>query len=51
MLRLGDTDWQVLHTPGHTAGHLALWQPDNQLLVVGDALSFCAPHPKHWQPN
>jgi glyoxylase-like metal-dependent hydrolase (beta-lactamase superfamily II) len=39
VLRLGDTDWQVVSTPGHTPGHLALWQPDERLLVVGDALS------------
>ncbi|WP_431046989.1 MBL fold metallo-hydrolase [Streptomyces sp. P1-3] len=29
ILRLGDTDWQVIRTPGHTPGHLALWQPKN----------------------
>ena len=39
VLRLGDADWQVVHTPGHTPGHLALWQPEEQLLAVGDALS------------
>jgi glyoxylase-like metal-dependent hydrolase (beta-lactamase superfamily II) len=39
VLRLGDADWQVVRTPGHTPGHLSLWQPDEQLLVVGDALS------------
>ncbi|MFJ3987894.1 MBL fold metallo-hydrolase [Streptomyces sp. NPDC090032] len=39
VLRLGDTDWQVVRTPGHTPGHLALWEPDERLLVVGDALS------------
>lgn len=39
ILRLGDTDWEVIHTPGHTPGHLALWQPDEGLLAVGDALS------------
>jgi glyoxylase-like metal-dependent hydrolase (beta-lactamase superfamily II) len=39
VLRLGDTDWQVVSTPGHTPGHLALWQPDERLLAVGDALS------------
>ncbi|MFH8597213.1 MBL fold metallo-hydrolase [Streptomyces rimosus] len=38
-LRLGDTDWEVVRTPGHTPGHLALWQPEERLLVVGDALS------------
>ena len=39
MLRLGDTDWEVIRTPGHTPGHLALWEPDQRLLIVGDALS------------
>ena len=31
--------WKVVRTPGHTPGHLCLWQPDERLLVVGDALS------------
>ncbi|MDN5860828.1 MAG: MBL fold metallo-hydrolase [Pseudonocardia sp.] len=39
VLRLGETEWQVVRTPGHTPGHLCLWQPDERLLVVGDALS------------
>lgn len=38
-LLLGDTDWQVVATPGHTPGHIALWQPETRVLVVGDALS------------
>ena len=39
VLRLGDADWEVVRTPGHTPGHLSLWQPEERLLVVGDALS------------
>lgn len=39
ILRLGDADWQIIRTPGHTPGHLSLWQPDERLLVVGDAVS------------
>jgi glyoxylase-like metal-dependent hydrolase (beta-lactamase superfamily II) len=39
IVRLGDADWQVVRTPGHTPGHLSLWHPDERLLVVGDALS------------
>ncbi|HEU0042355.1 MAG TPA: MBL fold metallo-hydrolase [Jiangellaceae bacterium] len=39
VLRLGEADWEVVHTPGHTPGHLSLWQPEERLLVVGDALS------------
>ena len=39
ILPLGAAEWQVIATPGHTPGHLCLWQPDEQLLIVGDALS------------
>jgi glyoxylase-like metal-dependent hydrolase (beta-lactamase superfamily II) len=39
VLRLGDADWEVVRTPGHTPGHLSLWQPEEGLMVVGDALS------------
>jgi glyoxylase-like metal-dependent hydrolase (beta-lactamase superfamily II) len=39
LVRLGDADWEVVRTPGHTPGHLALWQPEERLLAVGDALS------------
>lgn len=39
VLRLGEAEWQVIHTPGHTPGHLSLWEPEERLLVVGDALS------------
>jgi glyoxylase-like metal-dependent hydrolase (beta-lactamase superfamily II) len=38
-LSLGNHDWQVISTPGHTPGHLCLWQPEHRLLAVGDALS------------
>lgn len=39
VLTLGPAQWQVVTTPGHTPGHLCLWQPEERLLVVGDALS------------
>jgi glyoxylase-like metal-dependent hydrolase (beta-lactamase superfamily II) len=39
VLRLGEADWQVVGTSGHTPAHLSLWQPEERLLVVGDALS------------
>lgn len=39
VLRLGEADWEVVRTPGHTPGHLSLWQPEERLLAVGDALS------------
>jgi glyoxylase-like metal-dependent hydrolase (beta-lactamase superfamily II) len=39
VMQLGQAEWQVIATPGHTPGHLCLWQPDERLLVVGDVLS------------
>jgi glyoxylase-like metal-dependent hydrolase (beta-lactamase superfamily II) len=39
ILTLGQTQWEVVRTPGHTPGHLCLWQPDERLLIAGDALS------------
>jgi glyoxylase-like metal-dependent hydrolase (beta-lactamase superfamily II) len=38
-LRLGHADWEIVGTPGHTPGHVSLWQAEERLLVVGDALS------------
>jgi len=32
-------DWQVLHTPGHAAGHLALWHSATGILLSGDLVS------------
>lgn len=30
--------WQVLHTPGHSPGHLALWNEAWKVAIVGDAV-------------
>jgi glyoxylase-like metal-dependent hydrolase (beta-lactamase superfamily II) len=38
ILSLGDAEWQVIGTPGHTPGHLCLWQPDERPLIAGDSL-------------
>lgn len=32
-------DWQVLHTPGHAVGHLALWHSTTGILLSGDLVS------------
>lgn len=34
-----DGGWQVVHTPGHTPGHIALYHPRWQVLIAGDLLS------------
>lgn len=37
-------EWQIVHTPGHTAGHISLYRPADQTLLVGDA--FCTTKPE-----
>ena len=29
----------VLHTPGHTPGHLSFWWPERKVLIAGDAIA------------
>ncbi len=31
--------WTVLHTPGHTHGHLCLWNADTKTIVAGDMVA------------
>ena len=37
-LKLGDADFHVIHTPGHTQGSISLWIPTENKLVAGDTL-------------
>jgi hydroxyacylglutathione hydrolase len=37
-LELGAAEFQILHTPGHTRGSIALWIPSENKLVAGDTL-------------
>ncbi|WP_114937840.1 MBL fold metallo-hydrolase [Mucilaginibacter endophyticus] len=32
-------EWKVIHTPGHTPGHISLFLPINSTLIAGDAFS------------
>ncbi len=36
--------WQILHTPGHTPGHISLFRPSDRTLLAGDA--FCTTKPE-----
>jgi glyoxylase-like metal-dependent hydrolase (beta-lactamase superfamily II) len=40
-LKDGDTvgPVRVIHTPGHTPGHLAFWWPERRVLFAGDAIA------------
>lgn len=45
VLRAGGRNWVVLHTPGHTADHLCLFDPDTGVLLSGDhVLPTITPH-------
>lgn len=45
-LAIGDRRWKVLHVPGHSPGHLALWSADDGILLASDAvLGFGPPTP------
>jgi glyoxylase-like metal-dependent hydrolase (beta-lactamase superfamily II) len=37
-LKLGNADFNILTTPGHTQGSLSVWIPQEQKLVAGDTL-------------
>ena len=37
-LRLGDAEFHILHTPGHTQGSISLWIPAENKLIAGDTL-------------
>ncbi len=36
--------WQIVHTPGHTPGHVSFFRPADRTLLVGDA--FCSTKPE-----
>ena len=37
-VRMGATEFTVLHTPGHTPGSIGLWIPSEKRLIAGDTL-------------
>ncbi|MBN2126549.1 MAG: MBL fold metallo-hydrolase [Deltaproteobacteria bacterium] len=37
-LRIGDMDFQILHTPGHSPGSLCLYWPGKKALFTGDVV-------------
>lgn len=39
-VQVGETQLQVLHCPGHTPGHVAFFDPESKVVILGDLL-FC----------
>ena len=44
VLSIGTRKWEVLHTPGHSLGHICLWSPSDKLLFSGDHLLPAVTH-------
>ena len=40
---------RVVHTPGHTPGHLAFWWPERRILFAGDAIATYPVFEAGWQ--
>jgi glyoxylase-like metal-dependent hydrolase (beta-lactamase superfamily II) len=38
VITIGKRQWEVLHTPGHSLGHICLWSETDKLLFSGDHL-------------
>jgi len=38
VLKLGDVEFHVAHTPGHTPGHIVIYNQDLKIAFVGDVL-------------
>jgi len=36
--------WEIVHTPGHTPGHVSFFRPEDRCLIAGDA--FCTMKPE-----
>lgn len=50
-LRIGRRTWRVLHVPGHTHGHIALWGEDDGVLLTGDAVLGLAIPDREGRPS
>ncbi|WP_214370717.1 MBL fold metallo-hydrolase [Pseudonocardia sp. H11422] len=37
-IEIGGDRWEVVHTPGHSLGHVCLWSPVREVLLSGDHL-------------
>ena len=45
VLRLAGREWFTVHTPGHTADHVCLWDPAEGVLLAGDhVMPTITPH-------
>jgi glyoxylase-like metal-dependent hydrolase (beta-lactamase superfamily II) len=43
--------WTVLHVPGHTSGHLMLWNAQQRVALIADALNGATQVDRHGHPT
>ena len=49
MIEIGDFHFQCISTPGHSPGHICLYEPNKKILVAGDhILSDITPNITYW---
>ncbi|MEA4926338.1 MAG: MBL fold metallo-hydrolase [Syntrophomonadaceae bacterium] len=49
VLTVGDYRLEIIHTPGHTPGHLCLWLEEQKTMFTGDHILFdITPNITHW---
>lgn len=52
IIAVGDYSFQCIWTPGHTPGHMCLYDPDQKLLISGDhILGKITPNITLWKPD
>lgn len=37
-IKFGNSELEILHVPGHSPGHIALYSPESKFVIVGDVL-------------
>ncbi len=51
-IMIGDYDFEVLWTPGHSPGHVCLYEPSSKILISGDhLLPTITPHVSQFMEN
>jgi glyoxylase-like metal-dependent hydrolase (beta-lactamase superfamily II) len=49
MIEVGDFHFQCISTPGHSPGHMCLYEPNRKILIAGDhVLSDITPNIAYW---
>ena len=49
LIAMGTFNWRVISTPGHTPGHISIYEPEHKILIAGDhILASITPNITTW---